>query len=147
MINSGILGRFTFDNLIDESSLTRLSSFYYFMNQYWSISSVLMGGKLLYMPGTKLLLENGVLLNLGYWGWIIGLLKIVIEISLTYKLLSLYTNQEKFIVMLSFWGVGLMNNNTFNSLCLTFFLFTFVSFYCNESMLIVNKIFPKKNLE
>lgn len=130
-INSGALGRFSFD-FSDSSALTRLSSFIYFQTHNWNLENILLGGDLIYMPGTDLIIENGVLLNMSYWGWVIGTLKIFLEIYITYRLLNQYANKEKFVLLLSFWGVALMNNNVFNPLVLTFFLFAYSAFYVTD---------------
>jgi len=130
-LNSGALGRFTLD-FSDDSSLTRIDAFMYFLMQDWNLEMILAGGKLIRMPGSDLLLENGVLLNLGYWGLIVGPLKIIIEIWVSYKILSHYNIQEKIIILGSFWGVGLLNNNTFNSIVITFFLFAYIAFYSKD---------------
>ena len=99
-INSGALGRFSFD-FSDSSALTRLSAFIYFQTHDWNLENILLGGDLIYMPGTDLIIENGVLLNMSYWGWVIGTLKIFLEIYITYRLLNLYANKEKFVLLLS----------------------------------------------
>ena len=80
------------------------------------------------MPGTILSLENGVLLTLGYWGWIIGVLKVVLEFLLTYKCLYNYEVKDKIIILTSFWGVAYMNNNSFNPLMLSMFVIVFIAF-------------------
>lgn len=127
-IESGALGRFSFD-FSDASSQTRLSSFLFFAAHHWTFENILFGGDLIYMPGSDYLLENGILLSLSYWGWIVGSLKILLEITITYKLLYKYKKKERFIILLSFWGVALMNNNVFNSLVITFFLFAYAALY------------------
>lgn len=77
------------------------------------------------MPGTDLLLENGILLNLSYWGWIVGALKTIFEVLMTYIFLKNRPKQEIFIIMFSFWGVALTNNIITGMLPLTFFLFAY----------------------
>ncbi len=134
-IDDGMLGRLNF-NLINKSFMTRINSFFFFYMQDWSFESILFGGRVVYMPGTKLLLENGILLNLSYWGWVVGSLKTLLEFIITYNTLSRYKNKEKFVILLSFWGVALMNNNIFNSLVLSFFLLAYAAFYVNDTFLI-----------
>lgn len=127
-ISSGNLGRFSFD-FSDDSSQTRLTSFLYFAAYDWNFENILFGGNLIYMPNTDLLLENGILLCISYWGWVVGPIKILLEIIITYKLIDIYNKREKFIILLSFWGVALMNNNVFNSLAITYFLFGYAALY------------------
>lgn len=137
-IDNGMLGRLSF-NLVDKSFMTRINSFFFFYMQDWNFERILFGGKVVYMPGTKLLLENGILLNLSYWGWIVGCLKTLLEFVITYNILSRYRNKEKIVILLSFWGVALMNNNIFNSLVLSFFLLAYAAFYVNDTFLINTK--------
>lgn len=123
-INSGVLGRFSF-NFNDGSSATRWLSFLFFVNQDWNIETAILGGRYIKMPGTDLLLENGILLNLSYWGWIVGALKTIFEVLMTYIFLKNRPKQEIFIIMFSFWGVALTNNIITGMLPLTFFLFAY----------------------
>lgn len=138
-LNSGALGRFSLD-FTDDSSATRLDSFVYFWFQPWDVESVLFGGKLIYTPMTDLLLENGLLLNMAWWGWITGVAKLVLEVFITYKVLYLYNMKEKFILLLSVWGVAMANNNAFNPKVLTFFLIAYTAFYVNDMKRLQNNI-------
>lgn len=114
------LGRLNF-NFSDDSTQARLLSFSYFMKNSWSLQDLLIGGRLLMLPGSTLSLENGGLLTLGYWGVIIGSLKILLEFFITYKALSSFILKDKLIIMFAFWGVAYMNNNSFNPMVLCYF--------------------------
>lgn len=120
-------GRLNFD-FSDDSTLTRLLSYTFFWEERWNFEKIVAGGTIIYMPGTNLTLENGVLVTLGYWGWIVGLLKVVLEFVLTYICLYKYDIREKFIILVSFWGVAFMNNNSFYPLMLSLFVITYVTF-------------------
>lgn len=123
-VNSGALGRFSFD-FSDGSSATRWESFLFFVMQDWNLETILLGGRYIKMPGTDLLLENGILLNLSYWGWVVGVVKTVLEVLITFTLFRNRPKQEIFIVMFSYWGVALTNNIITGVLPLTFFLFAY----------------------
>ena len=125
-VNTGALGRFSFD-FSDESSATRWMSFVFFGMQNWNFDTILFGGRYIEMPGTDLLLENGVLLNLSYWGWLVGAVKTIMEVYITYLVLRGRPKREIFIIMLSFWGVALTNNIIAGVLPLTFFLFAYTA--------------------
>lgn len=129
--NSELLGRFSFD-FSDNSTLARLESFYFFFHERWTLENIILGGRLLYMPGTDLLLENGVLLNIGYWGVIVGLLKFLVEIIITYQFVLGYQINQRIIIMTALWGTALANNNTFFAFILTFFLVICISFQKNK---------------
>lgn len=116
------LGRIT-DSLNDQSSETRWLAYGIFALQDWTMERIFFGGELIYMPGTELSLENGVLLNLGYWGWIIGGLKSIIEVAISYYVLpEKLDKRDKFIILFAAWGVAFTNNNSFNTLMLTQFI-------------------------
>lgn len=127
LLSTDLGGRFNFD-FSDDSTMTRFLSYTLFMNEKWDFYRILAGGSIIYMPGTILSLENGVLLTLGYWGWIIGALKVVLEFLLTYKCLYNYDIKDKIIILTSFWGVAYMNNNSFNPLMLSMFVIVFIAF-------------------
>lgn len=124
---NGIFGRLSFD-FSDDSSGTRILAFVLFGEQEWDLSNIIFGGKFLTMPGSNLSIENGVLLTLAYWGWIVGTLKLLIEFIISYKCLSNYDAKEKMIVLFSFWGVAMMNNNVFSPLFLIFYILIFIAF-------------------
>ena len=129
--NTEILGRFSLD-FSDNSTLARLESFYFFFHERWDFESLILGGRILYMPGTDLLLENGILLNIGYWGIVVGLLKILVEIIISYHFLFGYQANQKIMIMMALWGTALANNNTFNAFILTFFFAICISFQKNK---------------
>ncbi len=124
--DTGILGRLDFD-FSDSSSETRLLAFAIFAEQDWNIESILLGGKIITMPNSNLSLENGILLNLGYWGWIIGSLKLIYEIIISYKCLSSYPVKEKLLIMFAFWGVAFANNNVFSPVFFSFYILIFMA--------------------
>ena len=125
-INTGVLGRFSFD-FSDDSSSTRWMSYVFFGMQDWNVDTALFGGNYIKMPGTDLLLENGVLLNLSYWGWLVGALKTILEFLVTYQVIKDRPKQEIFIILLSFWGVALTNNIIAGVLPLTYFLLAYAA--------------------
>ena len=111
---TSILGRFNFD-FSDDSSAARIYAFELFFMHDWTWEQILSGGLIIYMPGTDLSLENGILLNLCYWGWIIGIPKTILEVGITYVVLPDYLNRdEKFLILLATWGVAFGNNNSFS---------------------------------
>lgn len=122
-----IMGRLNFE-FSDDSTLTRLLSYTFFMNEDWDFYKIVAGGTILYMPGTNLTLENGFLVTLGYWGWIIGTIKALLEFALTYVCLYKYQFRDKIIILFSFWGVAFMNNNSFYPLMISLFVITYVAF-------------------
>lgn len=123
----GILGRLNFD-FSDSSSETRLLAYVIFAGQEWNLENILLGGRIIKMPYTNLSLENGILLNLSYWGWIIGSLKFIFEMIISYGCLSEYSVKERLLVMFSFWGVALGNNNIFSPTFFSFYILIFIAF-------------------
>lgn len=132
-IDSGALGRFSFD-FSDGSSATRWESFLFFAMQDWDLETILLGGRYIKMPGTELLLENGILLNLSYWGWLVGTLKTILEMILSYVVINKYDRRDKFIVVFAFWGVALTNNIITGFVPLTFFVFAYEAFYVSDTV-------------
>ena len=139
-ISSGEFGRFTLD-FTDDSTKTIIMSFVYFANQEWNLETILLGGRYIEMPGTDLLLENGILLNLSYWGWLVDELKTILEIFVSYIVLRKRPKQEIFIILFSFWGVALTNNIIIGVLPLTYFLLT----YSALNTQIINRLNNIKN--
>lgn len=129
LIKYDLLGRFGAD-LLDESSETRLLAFVVFATHNWNIINILFGGDIIYMPtlfyGKELAIENGILLTLGYWGWIIGALKVFLEVLVSYRCLEAYKVKEKLIVMMAFWGVAFTNNNSFRPEALAFYILAYM---------------------
>ena len=132
-IDSGALGRFSFD-FSDSSSATRWESFLYFAMQKWDLETILLGGRYIKMPGTDLLLENGILLNLSYWGWLVGVLKTILEVAISYIVIKKYDKRDKIIVLIAFWGVALTNNIITGLVPFTFFLFAYAAFYVSDTI-------------
>lgn len=126
--STGLLGRFISKDFDDESTNARLLAFVWFAMQDWNIESVLMGGKMILMPGSNLTLENGILVTLGYWGWFVGTFKVILEFLISYNSLTIYNVKEKLILMIAFWGVALTNNNSFHHWPLALFVLTFIAF-------------------
>ena len=107
----------------DSSSETRLTAFELFFIYPWKTEDIVYGlGDWIYYPFTEIRLENGFLLNLSYWGWIVGSIKSFAEIYLTYNCLSFYSFNDKIIIMLAIWGVASLNNNMTYIMLLSFFL-------------------------
>lgn len=132
-IDSGALGRFSFD-FSDGSSATRWESFLFFAMQDWDLETILLGGRYIKMPGTELLLENGILLNLSYWGWLVGTLKTILEMIVSYVVINKYDRRDKFIIVFAFWGVALTNNIITGLVPLTFFVFAYEAFYVPDTV-------------
>lgn len=137
------LGRLEFD-FSDESTETRFDALLYFMMYPWTTTDIICGGRLLYMPGSELLIENGILVTLGYWGIIIGLLKVILEFFISYKVLVNYKWTDKIILFMALWLVGLGNNNTFTIYPLLFFMFCNMAFNLyNPEMIKADRIQSK----
>lgn len=132
------LGRLS-DNFSDDSTVTRLMAFGVFESYNWDFNSIFIGGNIITYPGTDIGLENGILLDLGYWGWVIGTIKIALEFLITYKVLVNYSIQEKIILMLAFWGVANCNNNIHYPLFLIMWVTVFFAFNSFKSLSFTNK--------
>lgn len=127
------------DNLSNSSSITRLLSYYYFWHSDWDLQNVIVGGRIIYIPGTNISLENGILLTISWWGWIVGILKVLLELIISYNLINIYNVREKFILLFGCWGCAFANNNNFNTFVFAFFII---------SVIIHKKLYPKnKNLK
>lgn len=96
--HSGLFGRLSSSYENEFSTLSRLIAFEVFADQNWTWEKILTGGDIVYYGNTDIGLENGVLLNLAFWGWIIGAIKTVIEFYLTYKGLCFYSAKERVII-------------------------------------------------
>lgn len=136
VITSGIFGRLTNMTSLDDSSLSRLTAFDVFLNDKWTFDDIIIGGRLLCYPGTDITLENGILLDLGYWGLIIGTIKVVCEILITYKIVIKYKFMERMLIILAIWGVAFMNNNSFQTWIIPIFIMADITF---------NNYIPYKN--
>lgn len=123
-----IFGRLSGENAFkDDSSMTRVLSFVFFWNESWSIQDIFLGGRIIYMPGSELSLENGVLLTIGWWGWIVGLIKVIFEMIISYNILTNFNSKERIILLLATWGVAFANNNSINTFVFAFFIISFLA--------------------
>lgn len=138
LVDKEILGRLDFD-FSDNSSQTRLMAFLLFFTHPWTIKSILFGGEVILMPGSDLSIENGILLTLSYWGWALGIIKIVLELTISYRCLIRYTKKDRFIILLAFWGVSFTNNNSFQPTMFTFYAIIFVFIQLLEYNIILRK--------
>lgn len=128
VITSGIFGRLTDMTSLDDSSLSRITAFDIFFNERWSFNDVVVGGRSLCYPGTNITLENGILLDLGYWGLIIGTIKVICEILITYNVVVKYKFMDKVLIILAIWGVAFMNNNSFQTWIIPMFIMADITF-------------------
>lgn len=127
MLQSGLLGRL--EDLNDSSTETRFLAWPVFLSQKWDFYKVLFGGDVIFYPGTKVSLENGYLLTLGYWGIVFGGIKIILDLILP---ISILKKDVKPIVLLTLcigcWGCALGNNNSFSFYPLTFLVLATIAF-------------------
>lgn len=128
LLVSNLLGRLGTFDLSDESTATRLIALDVFLNQRWNIEDLLIGGRVIYYPRSTISLENGVLLDLGYWGILLGSIKIICEILISFCALRHLELRAKLIIMMATWGVAIMNNNSFNTWPLAIFTLFFITF-------------------
>ena len=133
VLSMGFLGRLSssYDN--EFSSLSRMIAFEVFADQKWTWERIVLGGDIVYYSNTNVGLENGILLNLSYWGWIIGSLKTLLELVITWLFIKRYESGEKLIILLAVWGVAFMNSNSFQSFPFLFFLM------CNAAFAYITK--------
>lgn len=124
---SGLLGRLTDFDFSDSSTITRFEAFDTFFNRQWSLYEIIFGGQKICYPGTDLLLENGILLDLGYWGFIVGTIKVVCEIMITYHAVINYNLRDRILIMIATWGVAFMNNNSFQTWLMVMFVIACVA--------------------
>lgn len=124
LLVSGLLGRMEGFDFSDSSTNTRIIAWYVFSNARWTFEDIVIGGRFITYMGSKTTLENGVLLDLSYWGLIIGPIKIITEVLLTWHACHHFPLRAKVIIMLATWGVAFMNNNS----CQTWLLPMFVLF-------------------
>lgn len=142
---SGYLGRLDFD-FSDGSTFTRIMAIDIFMSYPWSIRDMLFGGVVLEQPTyggvgavDYVLIENGYLLDLGYWGFLLGTVKIVCEFLLSYQALKMFRVRDKVIIMIATWGVASMNNNTASSFLLVFYMCSYLAFGMSQNYHSKNK--------
>lgn len=143
--NTEFLGRLDFD-FTDGSTMTRIMAIEIFLSHPWSLSEIFMGGVLLEQPtfsnvvgvADYVYIENGYLLDLGYWGFVLGTIKILGEMAISYQALRLFHIKDKIIIMIALWGVAVMNNNTFFTFLMPFYMCSYIAFGaervkdCNE---------------
>lgn len=143
--NASIFGRIAAKNgLVDESSITRLMSFFFFWNARWNFQDILFGGRIIYLPGTELSLENGFLLTIAWWGWVVGPLKVILELVISYTCLKKYAVKERIMIMIACWGTAFSNNNTVNTFVFAFFIISVLSF---NSLTLNSKVYNFKNIK
>lgn len=136
---TAFLGRLDFD-FSDGSSLTRIMAVEIFLSHPWSLSEILMGGTMLEMPTFSrvagvddyVYIENGYLLDLGYWGFLLGSIKILGEMIISYQALRYFQLKDKVIVMIALWGVAVMNNNSAFTFLMPFFMCSYLAFGINQ---------------
>jgi len=131
-----ILGRLDFD-FNDSSSMVRIVAYYIFVNHEWSLSEILLGGTeleypIFYFPNAPqkhVILENSILMILGYWGFVIGPVIILGEIAITYLALWRYKMKDKLIIMVAVWIGALMSPATYTATyIITFFMISNYAF-------------------
>lgn len=139
VLSMGFLGRLSssYDN--EFSSLSRMIAFEVFANQRWTWDKILYGGDIVYYDNTNVGLENGILLNLAYWGWIIGTLKTILELIISWHFISRYGINEKLIIFMAVWGIAFMNNNSFQQFPFMFFLIVNAAFFYKNTKSDENK--------
>lgn len=125
---SGILGRLAEFDFSDSSTLTRFEAYDAFFSAKWNFYDIIAGGREICYSGTQITLENGFLLDLGYWGLIVGSVKILGELLITYKAINKYSAKDKMLFMLAIWGVAFMNNNSYQTWLIPIFVMACVSF-------------------
>lgn len=127
--NSNIFGRLSEkNNLLDDSALSRVLSFGYFWSAEWNLKNIILGGRILYIPGTEVSLENGILLTISWWGWLVGTIKVILELVISYSCLRRYNIKDKAIIMIACWLIAFANNNSFQTFVFVFFVLTYISF-------------------
>lgn len=142
---TGVLGRLVFD-FSDDSTMTRIMAIELFVNYPWSLKDMLYGGVLLEYPASGgigvadyVSIENGYLYDLGYWGFLLGCIKIFGEIYISYFALKYYQMKDKLIIMMAMWGIASMNNNTIFTFLMPFYMCSFLAFGINQKLLYNSK--------
>lgn len=139
---TGALGRLDFD-FSDGSTMTRIMAIEIFLSHSWSLSEMLMGGVMLEQPVLSkavgvadfVYIENGYLLDLGYWGFFLGPIKILGEMIISYQALRFFHVKDKIIIMIALWGVAVMNNNTFSTFLMPFYMCSFLAFGATQKIM------------
>ena len=112
----------------DGSTMTRFEAFDAFLSEKWDFYDILAGGREFCYPGTNLILENGFLLDLGYWGIIVGSIKVICEILISYQAIKFYPIRDKIIILFAMWGVAFMNNNSYQTWLMSIFVMACICF-------------------
>ena len=131
VVDLGFLGRLGEVGFSDGSSLNRAISYIVFFEENWSLTDIVAGGRVLFIPGSEFSLESGLLLTIAWWGWIIGLLKIILELVITYQALNFLKISDRYIVMTACWLTAFSNNNSINTFVLFFMLLCAIVFRQN----------------
>lgn len=136
LLISGYLGRLEGFDFSDSSTLTRVEAWFVFFNYGWSVKDIFIGGRLLTYSGLldDVTLENGVLLDLGYWGIFAGLIKVFGEIIISYTVLDQYSFKDKLIIMIAMWGIAFMNNNSHMCFLMAMFVLGYATFVKNNRL-------------
>ena len=128
LLHSGLLGRMDGFDFSDDSTNTRLIAFAVFASERWNLQDIIVGGRLITYWASEITLENGILLDLCYWGWIIGPIKICTEVFLSWRACHNFPIKAKIIIMLATWGVAFMNNNSQQNWLLPMFVLFCIGF-------------------
>lgn len=130
LLFSGYLGRLEEFDFTDGSSLTRIEAWNVFFEYKWTLQDILIGGRILNYGGflQEVSLENGLLLDLGYWGIIAGSIKVFGEIIISYSILRHYAFKDKMIIMIAIWGVAFMNNNSHDNFLIPMYVLSYSTF-------------------
>ena len=128
IIDVDFLGRLGEVGFSDASSLNRLISYVVFFEESWSLADIVAGGRVLFIPGSDFSLESGILLTIAWWGWFVGLSKIILELIVTYQVISYLKQADRLIVMVACWVTAFANNNSVNTFVLFFILICAIVF-------------------
>lgn len=112
----------------DESTQSRVLALSAFLAESWNARDIIVGGRIIHYWSSQIALENGVLLDIGFWGWIAGPIKVVSEILLTWYACRNFPNSSKIVIMFALWGVAFMNNNSFHTWLMPMFVFFLIGF-------------------
>lgn len=135
VIDLGFLGRLGEIGFSDGSSLNRAISYFVFFEERWNLTDIFAGGRVILIPGSHYSLESGLLLTIAWWGWIVGLIKIILELVITYQSVIYLKRTDRFVVMAACWITAFANNNSVNTFVLFFMLFCAIIFRQRERML------------
>lgn len=136
VIDLSFLGRLGEVGFSDGSSLNRAISYVVFFEERWDLKDIVVGGRVLFIPGTHYSLESGLLLTIAWWGWIVGLLKIVLELVITYQAVLYLKPADRVVVMIACWLTAFANNNSINTFVIFFMLFCAIIFRQKERVFV-----------